>query len=79
MTRLTRYQIRYQLNGSAQCLVLEAFAPPSLDQARLHILLNHVSEPRATEDAPWETPRQPSLESRLAELGVAQVRIEAAD
>jgi hypothetical protein len=79
MTDLVRYDIRYQLNGSPRCLTLESFAPPSLEQAQLHILLSHVGEPRPSEDAPWETPIQPSLETRLQELGVADVYIEAAD
>lgn len=78
MTRLVRYCVHYRLNAKPHSLALEAFAAPSLDQARLHILLHHVSEPRASEDAPWETPRQPSLASRLEELGVTDIRIEPA-
>lgn len=76
MTDLTRYTISYRINGQADSLTVEEFAAPTLDQARLHILLKHVSEPRASEDAPWETPREPSLESRIEELGVNDIRIE---
>lgn len=76
MTTLKRYIISYFINGQAETLVLDEFATPSLDQARLQILLKHVSEPRATEDAPWENPREPSVESRIGELGVSDIRVE---
>ena len=76
MTELKRYLIHYHLNGEPASLLLESFAVPALEQAELEILLHHVGEPRAAIDAPWEQPIRPSEASRLAELGVSDIRIE---
>ncbi|MGE4404855.1 hypothetical protein [Pseudomonas sp.] len=76
MTELKRYRIHYRINGQPASLVISSFEQPGLEQAELEILLQHVQEPRAAIDAPWESPIRPSEESRMAELGVSDIQIE---
>ncbi|MBE7376963.1 hypothetical protein [Pseudomonas lopnurensis] len=76
MTELKRYRIHYRINGEPASLVMSSFEQPGLEQAELEILLQHVREPRAAIDAPWESPIRPSEESRMAELGVSDIQIE---
>ncbi len=78
MTTLKHYTIRYCINGRAEALNMEGFEPPTLDQARLRVLLKHIPELQIAEDAPWETPTRPSLASRTDELGLIDIRIEPA-
>lgn len=76
MTELKCYRIHYRINGQPASLVISSFEQPGLEQAELEILLQHVHEPRAAIDAPWESPIRPSEESRMAELGVSDIQIE---
>lgn len=78
MTTLKHYTVRYLINGRDESLSMEGFDPPTLDQARLQILLRHIPELQIAEDAPWETPTRPSLASRTDELGVSDIRIAPA-
>ncbi|HBB78803.1 hypothetical protein BBI09_03020 [Stutzerimonas xanthomarina] len=76
MTELKRYRIHYRINGEPASITLESFEEPVLEQAELEILLHHVREPGAVIDAPWEIPRCPSEQNRIAELGVSDIQIE---
>ncbi|EWC40770.1 hypothetical protein GFL09_17385 [Pseudomonas stutzeri] len=76
MSELKPYRIHYRINGEPASLLMSSFELPSLEQAELEILLQHVREPRAAVDAPWENPVRPSEASRLAELGVSDIQIE---
>ncbi len=77
MTDLKRYRIHYLIDGRPASLTMSSFEEPSLEQAELEILLHHVREPRAAVDAPWESPEQRSERSRMDELGVSNIQIEA--
>jgi len=76
MTELKRYRIHYCINGDPASILLDSFETPCLEQIELEILLHHVREPNAVIDAPWESPCRPSEHSRIAELGVSDIRIE---
>lgn len=76
MPELKRYRIHYRINGDPASLTLSSFEEPSLEQAELEILLQHIREPSAVVDAPWEQPIRPSETSRMAELGVSDIQIE---
>ncbi|MFB8829738.1 hypothetical protein ACE0DR_11320 [Azotobacter sp. CWF10] len=78
MTRLEHYSVQYCINGRTDALTMEGYSEPTLDQARLQILLKHIPDLEIVEDAPWERPTHPSLESRAEELGISDIRIKRA-
>ncbi|ACO77236.1 hypothetical protein AvCA_10040 [Azotobacter vinelandii CA] len=75
MTRLEHYIVQYSINGRSDSLAMRGYGEPTLDQARLQILLKHIPQLQIAEDAPWERPTRSSLESRTEELGVSDIRI----
>ena len=76
MHELQHYRIDYRINGQADFLTLDEYSEPTLDRARLQILLKHQQQPKVLEDAPWEQPLRPSLESSAEEAGISDIRIQ---
>jgi hypothetical protein len=72
---LKHYLVSYRINGQDASLEMQEFEQPSLDQVRLRLLREHQAQPQASADAPWEDPVCASEYSRIAELGISDIRI----
>ncbi len=75
MHALKQYHVSYRINGQDASLDMQEFEEPSLDQVRLRLMQKHQAEPQVTADAPWEDPVCDSEYSRIAELGISDIRI----